>query len=408
MSTTTFDPGAPESGAQGHGLVSEDCSQDEEERLRRWRLLLGSSAGSGLSAQDTKLDTALHLLYDSDRPKSGQGRSAGLGASAPKLATWLGDIRSYFPQTVVQVMQRDAINRLGLRQLLLEPETLATLQPDVNLVSTLISLKKLIPEQTKQTGRQVVADVVEQVRKRIATKTASAVRGALKRGVRSRRPRLPDINWNATIRANLKNYLPEQRTVIPEQLIGYGRSLPSFSKHVVVAIDQSGSMAESVVYAGIFGAVLASLPAVRTSVVAFDTSVLDLTPLLDDPVELLFGTQLGGGTDINGAVAYCQSLITRPRDTVFVLISDLYEGGVADQLLARMNALRDSGVACVALLSLADTGAPAYDHELAAQLVELGVPAFACTPDAFPELLAAAIRGDSLQSWVEKEEASRS
>jgi Mg-chelatase subunit ChlD len=378
---------------------------DEDERMRRWRLLLGSDA-EGLSSEDTKLNQALHMLYDSDRPQGGSGRGAGLGGSAPQLATWLGDIRSYFPQTVVQVMQRDAIDRLGLRQLLFEPELLSTLQPDVNLVSTLISLKKLIPSQTKETARQVVGQVVAEVQKRIATKTAAAVRGALKRSSRNRRPRLPDVNWGATIRVNLKNYLPEYRTVIPEQLIGYGRQLPSFSKHIVVAIDQSGSMAESVVYAGIFGAVLASLPAIQTSVVAFDTSVVDLTPLLDDPVELLFGTQLGGGTDINGAVGYCQSLITRPRDTIFVLISDLYEGGVAEQLLARMNSLRESGVACVALLSLADSGAAAYDRELAAQLVSIGVPSFACTPDAFPDLLAAAISGDNLVSWVEQTEAA--
>jgi len=378
----------------------------DTERLRRWKLLLGSAEAGELGQVDARLDGALHQLYDSDRP-AGQGRQAGLGSSAPLLARWLGDIRTYFPSTVVQVMQRDAIDRLGLRTLLMEPEILSTLQPDVHLVSTLINLQKLIPEQTRATARQVVAQVVAEVQRRIAAKTAAAVRGALKRSVRRRRPPLADINWNATIGANLKTYLPAYKTVIPERLIGYGRAVPAMSKDVVVAIDQSGSMAESVVYASIFGAVLASLPAVKTSLVVFDTTVVDLTPLLADPVELLFGTQLGGGTDINAAVAYCETLITRPADTIFVLISDLYEGGVAEQLLARMAALKASGVACLVLLSLADSGAPAYDRALAAQLVALGVPSFACTPDVFPDLLAAAIRGDSLIGWVEKEERAR-
>ncbi|MDR1513885.1 MAG: VWA domain-containing protein, partial [Propionibacteriaceae bacterium] len=343
----------------------------DTELARRWKLLLGSAAEGELEEADANMDAALHLLYDSEETggggKSGK-RSAGLGASSPRLARWLGDIRSYFPQSVVQVMQRDAIDRLDLRLLLLEPETLATVEPDVHLASTLVSLKGLIPERTKATAREVVGKVVEEVKKRIADKTTQAVRGALKRSTRRRRPRLPDVNWNATIAANLRNYLPDQRTIVPERLIGYGRSLPSLTKDVVIAIDQSGSMADSVVYASLFGAVMASLPALRTSLVVFDTAVADLTELMTDPVDLLFATQLGGGTDINTAVAYCQRLITRPADSIFVLISDLYEGGVADDLIRRMAALRQSGVQCVVLLSLADSGAPAYDHALAAEL----------------------------------------
>jgi hypothetical protein len=166
-------------------------------------------------------------------------------------------------------------------------------------------------------------------------------------------------------------------------------------------------MAESVVYGSIFGAVMASLPAVRTMLVAFDTAVVDLTPLLRDPVEVLFGTQLGGGTNINAAVAYCETLVTRPADTVFVLISDLYEGGVEDDLIRRLAALQQSGVQCVVLLSLADSGAAAYNRDLATQLASLGVPAFACTPDVFPDLLAAALDGSNLSTWVERAEAAR-
>ncbi len=382
-----------------------DQEKSADERTRRWKLLLGSAEAAELNKADANMNAALHLLYDSEQTGSGGGgRSAGLGGSAPRLARWLGDIRGYFPQTVVQVMQRDAIDRLGIRQLLLEPETLSTLQPDVHLVSTLVNLKNLIPEHTKATARQVVGNVVDEVKKRVADKTSQAVRGALKRSVRKHRPRLPDVNWNATISANLRNYLPEQRTIVPERLIGYGRSIPAMTKDVVIAIDQSGSMAESVVYASIFGAVMASLPALKTSLVVFDTAVVDLTPLLHDPVDLLFGTQLGGGTDINKAVSYCEQLITRPADTIFVLISDLYEGGVEDELLRRMAGLEQAGVQCVVLLSLADSGAAAYDRELAAKLVALGIPSFACTPDVFPELLAAAISGDNLISWVEQEE----
>jgi Mg-chelatase subunit ChlD len=384
-------------------------------RQRRWRLLLGPAADQGdggagtLSAADRAMDGALAALYDRSGPgrEGGGTRSAGLGASAPAVARWLGDIRTYFPSSVVQVMQRDAIDRLRLRQLLLEPEMLASVQPDVHLVATLVSLNKVMPETTKSTARQVVATVVAEVERRIRDRTRAAVTGAVNRASRSRRPRPRDIDWNKTIAANLARYLPEQRTLIPEQLIGYGRRQQVVARDIVLAVDQSGSMASSVVYASIFAAVLASIRAVRTSLVAFDTAVVDLTEKLSDPVEVLFGVQLGGGTDISQAVAYSEGLITRPRDSVFVLISDLYEGGDRDQLLARIGAMTAAGVQVIALLALSDDGAPAYDAENAAALAQLGAPAFACTPEAFPDLLAVALAGGDVAAWAERDALAR-
>lgn len=368
-----------------------------DERLRRWRLVLGGEAADGtgctLGGQDAAMDGALTALYGrgDGKGQAGKDRSAGLGASAPSVARWLGDIRTYFPSSVVQVMQRDAIDRLGLSTLLLEPEMLEAVEADVHLVGTLLSLNKAMPETTKETARAVVRKVVEDLEKRLATRTRATLTGALDRSARISRPRHHDIDWNRTISANLKHYLPEYRTIVPERLIGYGRASRSVKKEVVLCIDQSGSMAASVVYASVFGAVLASMRSIDTRLVVFDTAVVDLTDQLDDPVDVLFGTQLGGGTDINRALAYCQSQITRPAETVMVLISDLYEGGIRHEMLKRVAAMKASGVQFVTLLALSDEGAPAYDREHAAALAALGAPAFACTPDLFPEVMAAAI-----------------
>ncbi|MFC5906934.1 VWA domain-containing protein [Streptacidiphilus monticola] len=362
-------------------------SADTEERLRRWRLVLGGEqdgTGVQLTGADAGMDRALGSLYGE--------RSAGLGGSAPKVARWLGDIRGYFPSSVVQVMQRDAVDRLGLTRLLMEPELLEAVEPDVHLVGTLLSLGRALPETTRETARAVVRKVVAELERRIATRTRSVVGGALDRSARTHRPRHRDIDWDRTIRANLQNYLPEQHTVVPERLVGYARAGRSVKKEVILCIDQSGSMAASVVHSSVFGAVLASMPSLTTRLVAFDTEVVDLTDALDDPVDVLFGVQLGGGTDINRALAYCQSRITRPADTVVVLISDLYEGGIRDEMLRRVAAMKAAGVQFIALLALSDEGAPAYDREHAAALAALGAPAFACTPDLFPELMAAAIQ----------------
>jgi Mg-chelatase subunit ChlD len=388
--------------------MTDDADPARRERMRRWRLVLGGPAEDSLGAaqgRDQKMDAALSALYDAgdnDGEEQRGGRSAGLGGSAPKVARWLGDIREYFPSTVVQVMQADAIERLDLTRLLLEPEMLQAVEPDVHLVGTLLSLNRVMPDDTKDAARQVVRQVVDDLEKRISQRTRAAVNGALNRAARINRPRHADIDWDKTIRANLKHYQAEHRTVIPERLIGYGRRASAVQRDVVLCVDQSGSMAASVVFSGVFAAVLASMRSLRTSLVVFDTSVVDLTDQLSDPVEVLFGTQLGGGTDINRAIAYAQQLITRPRDSIFVLISDLYEGGVREQMLRRVAEMTAAGVQVVVLLALSDEGAPAYDHENAAALAALGVPAFACTPDVFPDLMAAAIERRDLMQFAQR------
>jgi len=368
----------------------------DEEAGRRWRLVLGGEQADGigfrLSGSDQRMDAALAALYDSDR-------RGGLGSSTPGVARWLGDIREYFPTSVVQLMQRDALERLDMKRMLMEPELLDAIHPDVHLIADLIALSGSIPAKTRDTARQVVRRVVDALMQRIAQPMRQAVHGALNRAARNRRPRHHDIDWPRTIRANLKHFQPDYGTVVPEIRIGFGRRRHAM-RHIVLCIDQSGSMAASVVYSAIFGAVLASIPAVSTSLVVFDTSIVDLTDQLDDPIDLLFSTRLGGGTDINRAVAYCQQLIRSPHDTIFVLISDLYEGGVEADFMRRAAALVASGVQFVTLLALSDEGAPAFNAPLAAELATLGVPAFACTPDRFPELLAAAIQRSDLRDWV--------
>src|SRR5215211_177516 len=246
---------------------------NEQERLRRWRLILGEESAGGLSVNlagaDLGMDRALDALYGADAM-----RSAGLGASAPNVTRWLGDIRTYFPSPVVRVMQKDALERLNLQQMLLEPEMLESVEPDVHLVATLISLGRVIPEKTKESARRVVRRVVKELESRLAQETEQAVRGALNRAARTSRPRPADIDWDRTIRANLKNYLPESGTVIPEKLVGHARKKRTAKlRDIVLCVDQSGSMATSVVYSGIFGAVLASIRAVNTRMVVYDTSV---------------------------------------------------------------------------------------------------------------------------------------
>lgn len=368
----------------------------EEEYLKRWRLILGGNEADGtgitLTPEEQRIDQSLEAVYDSDR-------RGGLGSSAPKVSRWLGDIREFFPQTVVQVIQRDAIKRLNITSLLTEKEMLETVVPDVHLVATLMSLSRVIPEKNKEMARQVVRKVVDELLRKLSAPTQQAVTGALNRSARRRNPRYNEIDWKTTITKNLKNYQPEYKTIIPEVRIGYGRKRKAM-KDIILCLDQSGSMGTSVIYSGIFGSVLASIPAVNTRMVVFDTAVVDLTDDLQDPVDLLFGVRLGGGTDIARALTYCQGVITRPQDTVLVLVTDLYEGGDPREMRKKFVSLVNSGVQLIVLPALNDDGAPSYDKNHAEFLANIGVPTFACTPDKFPDLMAAALSKQDIGMWV--------
>jgi hypothetical protein len=380
--------------------------------LERWRLILGSGPADGTGVQLTgdlsQVDAALTALYDFERNNRSfkYGEEKGKGgseASNPGISRWLGDIRKYFPVSVVNVMQSDAMRHQELKQkMIFEPEILEKTEADVHLVATLMELGKLIPSKTKDTARRVVQKVVDELLQRLEQKTIAAVTGALNRAVRNRRPKHNEINWHATIQKNLKHYQPQYKTIIPETRIGYGRKSRKSLKDIILCLDQSGSMGTSVVYSGIFGAVMSSLPNVKTRMVVFDTQVADLTEDLKDPVDLLFGVQLGGGTDINLALKYCTEQVSKPDDTILVLITDLYEGGNVQEMHQRAKELVDAGVQVICLLALSDDGSPSYDQVNAALFAKHGIPVFACTPDLFPDLMAAAIQKHDLNLWAAK------
>ena len=383
--------------------------EQENKNATRWRLILGEDTraleGVSLSEKETVMDEALAAIYNGEGGGSPGGKKgAGLGASAPKLAKWLTDVRTFFPEDVVRVIQSDAIERKGLTKLLFEPETLKNVKPDIAMVGTLLALKGQIPEKSKETARQLVRDVVDEIMKKMEQDMRRAITGALNKKAHSPIPNFASMDWKRTINRNLKNYDTQTKRLIPEKFYFFERNQKQKSWTVILDIDQSGSMADSIIYSSVMGSIFASMPALDTHVVAFDTEVTDLTELCrQDPVDMLFGVQLGGGTDINKSVAYCQTLIGNPKKTIFILISDLYEGGVRKGLLRRLNDMHQEGVKVITLLALTDRGRPAYDEQLGKEISKLGIACFACTPDRLPDLVAAALKDKDLSVFSKEE-----
>lgn len=379
---------------------------DHMDLMARWRLILGDEPKAlsdvVLDEEQSIMDAALSAIYDGDTQGKGSGsKQGGKGSSSPNLAKWLTDVRTFFPQDIVSVIQSDAIERKGLTKLLFEPETLKNVKPDINMVSTLMTLKGQIPEKSKETARELVRTVVSEIMQRMEQDLRNAVTGALNKKEHSPISYFPALDWKRTIGKNLKNYDPERKLIVPEKFYFFERNRRQKDWTVVLDIDQSGSMADSIIYSSVMGSIFASMPALDTHVVAFDTEITDLTELCrNDPVDMLFGIQLGGGTDINKSVAYCQSLIENPRKTMFILISDLYEGGVRKGLLRRLGEMHDNGVKVISLLALSDGGKPDYDVNLAKEISKLGIACFACSPDRLPELVECAIKGFDLNRFV--------
>jgi len=384
---------------------------DNAARLRRWRLILGSESqerlgGMGdcaLTPQEDMMDQALAAIYN--RTESGgfgsAGSGAGKGPSNPQISRWLGDVRTLFDKDLVKVIQGDAMERCGLKQLIFEPELLENLEPDVNLASTILLLKEQIPKRSKESVRAFIRKIVEEINKLLEQDIRRAVSASVNRRQHSPIPSASALDYRLTIRRNLKNYDPGLRTIVPERFWFFDRTSATAANKwtVILDVDQSGSMGESVIYSSVLSCILASMASLRTRVVAFDTNIVDLTEKCGDPVDLLYGFQLGGGTDINKSVAYCQQFIENPKKTLFFLITDLEEGGNRAALLRRLAEMKADGVTVVVLLALAAGGRPYCDDQMAQKVAGLGIPCFACHPERLPELLERALRGDSLAGF---------
>lgn len=396
--------------------------------LARWRLILGGSANEALcelgrrrgiacdgdailSGEQLEMDGALGEIYAEDEEISreewetpkGPAHSPHKGRVFPRVARWLDQIRNFFPRDVVVIIQKDAIERRGMKQLLFEPELLANVEPSIDLASAVLELKNLVPEKAKDAARDLVRRVVEEVRKRLESRFAQAIRGALDRNRHSPFRSLPDLDWPRTIRRNLKNYRPELNALIPEHLFFFSRKRRHAEWNVIIAMDQSGSMAGSLIYGGIMGAILASMPAVETHVVAFNhEEVVDLTEHCADPVDLLFGVQLGGAEDYWKATCFCERFMHTPAKTLYILIADLHDTSPNERrFVQRMTHLLESGVKGVCLLAISDQGQPAHNERLANELAGLGMPCFGCVPDRLPDLLAAVIKGADLKAFAD-------
>jgi len=361
--------------------------------LQRWRLLLGEPAEPACGAlRDAAqaADAALEWLYgrDSDRAERGE-RGAGLGPSALSTPDWINTIHTLFPKEVIERLERDAVERYGIDEVVTNLEVLERIEPSESLLRAVLHTKHLMNPQVLAAARRLVAEVVRRIMEKLATEVRQAFSGSRDRRRRSRMKVARNFDFRSTLRANLQRWDPASGKLYVERPVFISRTRRHAEPwDIVLLIDQSGSMVDSVIHSAVMAACLWQLPGMRTRLVAFDTKVVDLTADVSDPVELLMKVQLGGGTDIGRAVAYAQSLVANPARTIVVLVSDFYEGGDPGELVRRVKALTSSGAKVLGLAALDAQAEPAYDREMAARLVKEGAQVGAMTPGQLAGWLA--------------------
>jgi Mg-chelatase subunit ChlD len=371
--------------------------------VARWRLVLGRFADQGLGAggggpgqalagQYGRMERVLDYLYGREYANrgvrggaDGQGKMGGSGPSAMYLPDWIRELRELFPRDTVEIVERHALDRYGMTELVTDAEVLRKLEPNYELLKSVLTFRGMMKGEVLEVARTIIRKVVEDLRRRLAKDVRQVLWGRLSRQHRSRLKVAKNLDVRRTIRDNLKNFDRENKRLVIERLHFFSRIQHHSPWHVIIAVDCSGSMVDSVIYSAVMAGIFKGLPSMKVSLVAFDTSVVDLSDQVDDPCELLMSVQLGGGTDIGGALGYCQTLVNQPHRTMLVLVTDFFEGGDPRAMLQRVRQFRESGVRVLGLAALDERGEPVYDKEMAARCVDAGAEVAALTPQRLAE-----------------------
>lgn len=370
-------------------------------KLDRWRLVLGKYAdhrlrglGGNLSDTSRRMDGALEFLYG--REYQGRGLRSELGpgsldSSQLTLVTWLGEVRELFPNDTVEVIEKHALDRYGLTELVTDPKTLERLEPNQQLLRMLLTLRGHLKGEVLHLARRIVKQVVDEIRRKLESEVRQALAGRLNRFRHSPMAIAQNFDALGTVRKNLKHYDPERQKLVIEQLRFFERNTRRLPWDIILCVDQSGSMADSVIHSAVMAGILAGLPAFRVKLVVFDTSVVDLSEHADDPVEILMRVQLGGGTDIAQAVRYCAQLVENPHRTVLVLVTDFCEGAPPGELVRAVKKLAEARVKILGLAALDGQSHPVYDRQMAERLAACGMEIAALTPQRLAHWLVRVI-----------------
>jgi Mg-chelatase subunit ChlD len=379
-----------------------DLTPEQRKTLTRWRLVLGESAEehgiqlAGDDEQAKRIEALVGFLFEGGagaKPKPGDRRGGKGPGHAMNVPRWVDEVGELFPREAKEVMERELVNRRGLRELMQKPELLERIEPNQELVKTLLTHRDLLNEQTRSLARKIIDKVVQDLKKKLKVQIEPAITGAIRRDKHSPRRVYRNLDLGRTIRRNLHNYDADSQKLLVNRLYFHAAERRSRPWHVIVAGDQSGSMLDSAIFSAVMASIFAELPAVRTSLFLFDTEIADLTDRVGQPVDVLLSIQLGGGTHIAKALKYANQLVAQPARTIVVLITDFYEGGPEGELVKEVRDMAQSGIRMIGLGALGYSARPEYNKTTASKCRKAGMDILSCTPERLADAMAQIIRG---------------
>ena len=370
--------------------------------LARWRLVLGKYAKerihASMSAEQLRIENALEFLYSREyqgrgvRGEEDGSRSEGsLDPSQLTVPRWLSEVRELFPKETVAVIEKHALDRYGLTELITDPEILRRLEPNFELLKMLLTFRGHLKGEVLGEARRIIRSVVDEIKMRLAAEVRQAFSGRRNRFRHSNVKIMQNLDWRGTIRKNLKNFDTRRKQMLIDRVLFFSRVQRRLPWRIILCVDQSGSMAGSVIYSAVMAGILSGLPLIDVKLVVFDTAVVDLSDHVEDPVEILMSVQLGGGTNIGQAMRYCEQLMEDPHRSIMVLVSDFCEGGEPSRMIAASQRFREAGARLLGLAALDENANPSYDVHMAERLAGAGMDIAALTPKHFAEWLAKAI-----------------
>jgi Mg-chelatase subunit ChlD len=373
----------------------------QTQMLTRWRLVLGATAEqhgiciAGDAEEARRIDALVGFLFAPDGGgKQSQDRSGGTGPGhAMNVPRWVDEVGQLFPRQAKEVMERELVNRRGLRELMEKPEILERIEPNQELVKTLLTHRDLMNEKTRSLAKKIIARVIEELKKKLKVQIEPAITGAIRRDKHSPRRVYRNLDLRRTVRRNLHRFDAGTGKLLVDCLYFHAAERKSRPWHVIVAVDQSGSMLDSAIYSAVMASIFAGLPAVRTSLFLFDTDVADLTDQVGQPVDVLLSLQLGGGTDITRALQYASQLTRQPARTIVVLVTDFYEGRAERELVSQVKEMAQAGIRMIGLGALGYDARPEYNKTTAGKCRKVGMDILSCTPEKLAEAMAQIIRG---------------
>jgi Mg-chelatase subunit ChlD len=380
-----------------------DLTNQQRQTLTRWRLVLGTAAeqhGICIGSEDQeaqRIEALVGYLFDSpdgSGQRQSKDRQGSLGPGhAMNVPRWVDEVGQLFPREAKEVLERELINRKGLRELMEQPEILERIEPNQELVKTLLTHRDLMNEKTRVLARKIIDKVVEELKKKLKVQIEPAITGAIRRDKHSPRRVYRNLDLKRTVRRNLHNYDTATRKLLVDRLYFHAAERNSRPWHIIVAVDQSGSMLDSAIYSAVMASIFVELPSVRTSLFLFDTDIADLTDKVGQPVDVLLSIQLGGGTDITKALQYGYQLVHQPARTIVVLVTDFYEGRAERDLVNQVKEMAQAGIRMIGLGALGYDARPAFNKTAAAKCRKVGMDILTCTPERLAEAMAHIIRG---------------